>query len=499
MFRSGGTNGIDEDDFPRYASFLALLSDEMRFEHALEQVSKKIWEAYNHPSLASSPNRFTQAICKVGVDLGFAGGDLRVLTAAASPEAFGALLEGKLLWKDSFALGHGEFAHSYQWLAAGLALKWGADTGRLYQCTRGRLSVMPGWVKDDNDPKLRLRPIRLWEYLVDCTQWSDKLKPDLEVAKRWVTGAVRSLCKAKPSPTSTHLWLEELLTGVLTYTDASGAPVAQLPGPLAIPMQEFVDIRSCPEIKLKDLTEALLKRHTKLLNFIAVFLVDRFPSWCALSLPVADGGSFRNANNVTHLARSKPDWFICAYETRRFGKLMASQNATLIGNIKEVILTCGMIRHGNCELTLHSDKQGPLVVKIPGQMAFVNFLAKLNRHNASLASAETARAIREDFWDFVAEGLVDMSNTQVKKLTGPYQRAILSYMDALALGRQRHYASGSKTGQGWTTPTGGTINMQGIFSLHPSGQVIAVKDQVEITIHEVKGSLTKSVFDASHS
>jgi len=149
MFRPGGGDGIDPQDTPRYAALLDLLSDHGRFAAALENASAAIWAAYNRDEIRNQPNRYTRAILHVGATLGFASGDLRVLTAAASPQAFGDLLRNRLLWKDSFALGHGEFAHSYQWLAAGLALNWGTNTARLYAETRGRLSMMPCWVKDD--------------------------------------------------------------------------------------------------------------------------------------------------------------------------------------------------------------------------------------------------------------------------------------------------------------------------------------------------------------
>jgi hypothetical protein len=479
MFRWGGTNGIAETDFPKYAAFLELLSDAKAFELALEQASKAIWIAYNSLDVIDAPNRFTQAICKVGIKLGFAGGDLRVLTAAAKPEAFGALLEGKLLWKDSFALGHGEFAHSYQWLAAGLALQWGADTARLYQCTKGRLSIVPGWVKDDDSPQLKLRAIRLWEYLADCTQWNERLIPDLETAQKWLSGAVKNLCKLQPQARSTNEWLEQLLTGETTLN--------QLPGPLAIPKQMLHLVRQSPQNEAA--TQSLMKDNAKLLDLIAHVLVGQFPFWCALSSPVGKGGSYRNANNVTWLARSKSDWFLCAYETRRIDKLLASQNATLIYNIREVVLTKGMVTWNACELTLQS-QHGPLVVSIPGQNAFVTFLTKLNRHLGALASPATQKAIRDEFWEFVASGNFEgKSNQKVKNLPHTYQRTILSAMDALALGRQSHYASGAKTAQGWTTPVQGTINMQGIFSRAPSDTAPA-KPQLMICFHEVLGSLT---------
>jgi len=50
---------------------------------------------------------------------GFACQENVVLTAAAGTKAFGERIRNGVLWKDSFALGHGEFAHSYQWLVAG--------------------------------------------------------------------------------------------------------------------------------------------------------------------------------------------------------------------------------------------------------------------------------------------------------------------------------------------------------------------------------------------
>jgi len=213
-------------------------------------------------------------------------------------------------------------------------------------------------------------------------------------------------------------------------------------------------------------------------------LVQQFPFWCALSSPVPSGGSYRNANNVTSLARSKGDWFICAYETRRVDKLLASQNATLIGNIRHVLQTNGIVNAGDCVLTLNS-QGGPLVVTIPGPNAFANFLAGLNRFNGTLARPETQKAIRDVFWEFVASGnFQGKSNKKVKDLPHTYQRAILSAMDALAQGRQQHYASGAKMHQGWTSPTAG------IFSRVPSDHGGA-KPQLLVEFHGEPGQMTE--------
>jgi hypothetical protein len=491
MFRWGGPNGIAENDFPKYAELLELLSNRPRFELALEQASKEIWIAYNSLDLIDAPNRFTQAICKVGIKLGFAGNDLRVLTVAAQPLDFGALLGGKLLWKDSFALGHGEFAHSYQWLSAGLALNWGSDTARLYQCTKGRSSVMPGWAKDDDKTKLKLRPLRLWEYLVDCTQWKPTLSPDLETATEWVTRAVTSLCQQPPDPNSTYQWLEQLLTGEETA-------LSWALGGLALSKEALKAARWNPEEE-----DRLMEGNKKLFALVAKVLVEQFPVWCALSSPIETGGSFRNANNVTTLAKSKSDWFICAYETRRYDKLAASQNAALLDNIFVLLRTkVQVLAHTNtkgqleraCVLTLKSDDWGDLKITFPQDgpdvmpAAFKEFQLKLIQFRGALTGSKTQENIRVAFWSFVTSGFVNgerISNTLKKNLPHRYGRVILSAMDALSRGRQRHYTSPGKAAQGWK-PAG-----KGIYTLSPPGHTPTNKPQLMISFHDVLGSLTE--------
>jgi hypothetical protein len=98
----------------QYSQMLALLCDAGRFREGLDEVSRLIWHAYNRPEIRSSRNRFARAILHVAANFGFVCQDNVVLTAQTNPTAFGNRIRDGVLWKDSFALGHGEYAHSYQ-------------------------------------------------------------------------------------------------------------------------------------------------------------------------------------------------------------------------------------------------------------------------------------------------------------------------------------------------------------------------------------------------
>jgi hypothetical protein len=106
-----------------------------------------------------------------------------------------------VLWKDSFALSHGEYAHSYQWLVAGLMLDWGANTAVYYKNTAGRRSRVPLFVKDTGH--VGFHPANLWEWLVDCTKYdAGKFPPQAKAAadawvdselQKWAAGELTSV------------------------------------------------------------------------------------------------------------------------------------------------------------------------------------------------------------------------------------------------------------------------------------------------------------------
>ena len=168
-YRAFFPRSIHDED---YIDLVSFLSRPEWFTTALEEVSKDIWVEYNTPELAKAQNRYTRAILNLARKRGLQNQMNVVLTDAANPADFGNLIRNGFLWKDSFAPGHGEFAHSYQWLSASTEFIWAGRTGAVYRAVAGVKSTVPFFVKDEGP--ITLRPAFLWEWLVDCTEYQDK-------------------------------------------------------------------------------------------------------------------------------------------------------------------------------------------------------------------------------------------------------------------------------------------------------------------------------------
>lgn len=170
-----GLEGQEAAPYVQLMGLLCGLEGYPSFEKELKKISKLLWAEYRKPGMQDRPNRYSRSIINLANNrFGFMTQDNVVFAGPLGGAAFGQRVRNKVLWKDSFALGHGEFSHSYQWLTAGLALNWGSETAQHYANVAGRMSRIPLFTKDNDGMSYRRSP--LWEYLVDCTKrqnWFD--------------------------------------------------------------------------------------------------------------------------------------------------------------------------------------------------------------------------------------------------------------------------------------------------------------------------------------
>lgn len=167
----------------RYARLAAWLSNVApyvgSFEQRVEGLSKILWRVYlDH---AKGSNRLTQSIQIVGSDFGFkafVANNLdhhTVYFDTIKAETFINNLIDGVLWKDSFAIHHGEFSHSYQWLAAGLEFGWNQATAELFGGT-GRIKSREPIPHMTAGGTVVAETVYLWEWLVDSLNAKDKAK-----------------------------------------------------------------------------------------------------------------------------------------------------------------------------------------------------------------------------------------------------------------------------------------------------------------------------------
>jgi hypothetical protein len=168
LFFTGTENDPDVNKYAQMAALLSKTNDFPNFEKALEVVSKDIWEYYKVAVELGCPNRLTRSILGHAQKFGFSVAEHVVFMGKVEGKKFLQTIRDGVLWKDSFSRGHGEFSHSYQWLAAGQALNWGMDTARLYKGA-ARWSKVPLSFMGDDGPEKKKVPLWLW--LVDSTNW----------------------------------------------------------------------------------------------------------------------------------------------------------------------------------------------------------------------------------------------------------------------------------------------------------------------------------------
>lgn len=172
-------NQKDIDDYARIAWFL---SNSKAVLAALEQVSREIWVRYNDAALKQSPNRFSQAIIRYAADrFGFAVQSNVVFTGALGGPEFLSYVRGAVLWKDTFAPSHGEFSHSFQWLAAGHGLGLGTRTAELYKKAGSVFSNTTNMATRGDGGGIARARQPLWAWLVDCFPASADVDAQIQI------------------------------------------------------------------------------------------------------------------------------------------------------------------------------------------------------------------------------------------------------------------------------------------------------------------------------
>ncbi|MFY9513415.1 MAG: LirA/MavJ family T4SS effector [Rubrivivax sp.] len=171
----GGRQTADHPQFDAYiagyAAVAALLCDQGRFDAALTAVSEQLWDAY----MLFTPdtrNKFSRALNKVASSYGFSyqtrfqqdtshTRPIGIKLIGGDPQ-LGFMLRGKLFWKDSMDLRHGEHTHSLQWLAAAQALPNLVPTVANLYAQTGEFRAAS---KDDMPGQ---RSMLMWQWLADC-------------------------------------------------------------------------------------------------------------------------------------------------------------------------------------------------------------------------------------------------------------------------------------------------------------------------------------------
>lgn len=471
-----------------YAEFLGLLSSPINYEAALCLLSRTIWEAYNSFDLIDVPNRYSRAIARVAANLGFATSDIVVLTEEALPRDFGDLIEHRLLWKDSFTLGHGEFSHSYQWLAAGLFLGWAGKTAKYYQYTRGKLSIVPFWCKAGGS-LLVLQPAKLWEYLVDCTQLNSRHGAHPNTAKEYIERNLISICEGATTVTVGRTWILKMLTGV---GDGRSRNIKK-PVKIEVILEKFETLKKQKSIaniedgeqrKIKIRVE-LIKFYTPQITDLQKVMVENFATCNLFSNSTANGGSFRNANNVSDLARdvagrrrSFPEiWFITAYETRRVAKLLNGQNTNYTQQIIVFLKNPHQIFQNQCVYNLNN----AVVIKI-GVQKREEFIAQILRWEKHTSSSFPD--ISNLFWALMQEHQVSIIVKSADALKAENGELFKTPMTSLSTSRIEHYTV--LVGTVWSR------RVAGIFQQDITGQSNRKwKSQIRALFHGVEGCINE--------
>jgi hypothetical protein len=168
------------------ARILLFLEDMPRFEAALTSVSAFIWSHYSGLG-ATTRNKFSRSLGSVAQQNKFqvstrpaTAPHPNLLMHEAAPMAepmdiklvgsygdFYGLLRGKMFWKDSMDMEHGEYSHALQWLA--IAFEFGARAADLY-------AKLPDY---QSSSKKGSKAIPLWSYVADCFPDTKKAEAEL--------------------------------------------------------------------------------------------------------------------------------------------------------------------------------------------------------------------------------------------------------------------------------------------------------------------------------
>jgi len=304
---------IGGERIAKLAQLLDLLSNPQQkteFENGLRDLSKAIWVNYNAEGIKDKTNRFTSSIIKAGESLGFACQDNVVFVGALEGAAFGANLRGHVLWKDSFALDHGEFSHSYQWLVAGRKFNWQTGTATLYGELADMRSSVPLFVIDNG--KLAFRRAPMWEYLVDCTNYSEGKCAGGERARAVQEYLDRQFAQLRDGKAVDPYFANEFLRK--HYKD----DFFEADGKKWKPEFNSAANRAGKKLQIAAILDDTPRRAEQR-TFIEGE-VGRFATQNAITRGFGEGGTFRSPNNVTYLVRRESTWFINAYQIHRSGR-----------------------------------------------------------------------------------------------------------------------------------------------------------------------------------
>jgi len=304
---------IGGDDVTKLSNMLDLLSNphqQAEFRSQLEQLSGAIWECYNAPGIKDRANRFTSSIIKVGEGQGFSCQNNVVFVGALDGPAFGQNLVNRVLWKDSFALDHGEFSHSYQWLAAGQKFNWEHGTADLYSKLASVRSKVPLFVIDNGELAFRRAP--LWEYMVDCTNYSEGKCGEAKRREAVNGYVVNQLAELMTGEFVDPFFADEYLRKV--YREEFFQPNGKWK-----PEFDSRDKRARNVDEIARLLGPAPIQRRETLQFIAE-QVAKFPKQNAITRSLDEKGTYRSPNNVTYLVRRESAWFINAYQIHRTGR-----------------------------------------------------------------------------------------------------------------------------------------------------------------------------------
>ncbi len=196
----------DIKDIDSYAKIAYFLSQDKEVVTGLNNVSADLWDVYlaqngysrsgdkAYARTQNAPeqkgNRFTRAILEYAINFGFSCQKNVVFTGPLTSNDFLKYVKDGILWKDTFAPEHGEFSHSFQWLAAGREISALAkqDIARLYKGSADIMNIVDVHSRvEGNWTVLTKGKVPLWAWLVDCfpaktVRSTTKIDPLLNIA-----------------------------------------------------------------------------------------------------------------------------------------------------------------------------------------------------------------------------------------------------------------------------------------------------------------------------
>jgi hypothetical protein len=171
-----GQNKLKEDDLADYAKVLRLMSSNGDFEAALNSLSAELWDLYRGMA-KEEKNKFSRSLIQFATTkAGFPPQHATLLCAGA--DDYLEYIKKGLLLKDGMHAGHGEYSHTFQWLAAACAnLQLNSSVGRLYQALGDeRMQKSKKAITTEGEAGI----VSLWSYLVDAFPIYSAKQTDIE-------------------------------------------------------------------------------------------------------------------------------------------------------------------------------------------------------------------------------------------------------------------------------------------------------------------------------